>query len=122
MTNPQDSLVAATPDQGRTVSVVLWRWVRGFRMAICRHEFRLSDLTDTNIAQPAKPPEGSGYYAWLDYYCGLSAHPANSERVKWACCKCGKEYRAHCGLDILNHGKIASPNTTMSNGSAAKNS
>lgn len=88
----------------------IWAKTSDAASATCRHEFRIADLTDTDIAQPATPPEGSGYYAWLDYYCGLSAHPANSERVKWACCKCGKEYRAHCGLDILNHGKIASPN------------
>ncbi len=83
----------------------LSRLVVGFRAHICRHEFRLSDLTETGIALPEKPPQNSGYYIWLDYYTKLSVHPANSERVSWTCCKCGKEYRAHCGLDVLSRSR-----------------
>lgn len=34
--------------------------------------------------------------------CGK--HPWHTERVTWSCHKCGKEFRAHCGLDVLQHG------------------
>jgi hypothetical protein len=83
----------------------LSRLVVRFRAHICRHEFRLADLTETGIAQPEKPAGSARYSEWLDYYARLSSHPANSERVTWACCKCGKEYRAHCGLDVLSRSR-----------------
>lgn len=85
------------------------RALRVIHQRTCSHEFILSDLTLTGIQQPEKPSPNSAYYVWLDYYARLSSHPANSERVLWTCCKCKKEYRAHCGLDILSHGKIKSP-------------
>lgn len=72
---------------------------------LCRHEFRLTDLTETGIAQPEKPSRSARFSEWLDYYARLSSHPANSERVSWACCKCGKEYRAYCGLDVLSRAR-----------------
>jgi len=32
------------------------------------------------------------------------------ERVEWPCCKCGKIFRAHCGLDITpKHGSVERP-------------
>lgn len=85
------------------------RFVRRLRLVVCRHEFRLAELTYTGILQPAKPAINAGYAAWLDYYLGLSEHPANSQRVSWPCAKCGKEFRAHCGLDILSRGKMIDP-------------
>ncbi|MDP1580711.1 MAG: hypothetical protein Q8M02_10550 [Candidatus Didemnitutus sp.] len=98
------------------------RWLRGFfrrfRQAICRHGFRLADLTNTGIPQPAKPTENAGYYEWLNYYARLSAHPANSQRVRWPCAKCGKVFFAHCGLEIMHtHGPILPPpNNPVSHG------
>lgn len=42
---------------------------------ICRHEFAIEDLKMVN-------PDGV------------------DDRVMWPCAKCGKEFRAHCGLNI----------------------
>lgn len=37
---------------------------------------------------------------------GIDIKPRDSQGVvKWSCCKCGKEFHAECGLDILEHGK-----------------
>lgn len=45
------------------------------------------------------------------YFCshefkGADMEPRNGDGiVKWACYKCGKEFEAENGLDILKHGK-----------------
>ena len=45
---------------------------------ICSHKFDLEDI------------------------CGRES---SGEDVTWVCWKCGKVFHAHCGLDILNHGR-----------------
>ena len=30
-------------------------------------------------------------------------------RVTWPCSKCGKVFRAECGLDVLQHGDVKGP-------------
>ena len=47
------------------------------RSILCKHKFDLDDLL------PRVTPDGG---------------------VSWPCWKCGKVFKAHCGLDILNHG------------------
>lgn len=46
-----------------------------FKKKMCSHEFAIEDLKMVN-------------------YDGAE------DRVMWPCAKCGKEFRAHCGLDI----------------------
>lgn len=82
------------------------RWLlQFFRRPTCRHEFRYSDLKLTGIAVPPMPKDYEGAMQW---YRNQYSHPSHSERVSWLCRKCGKEFRAHCGLDVLRHG-ILSP-------------
>ena len=47
------------------------------RQALCRHRFDPADL------KPRPSPDGN---------------------VKWRCWRCGREYEAHCGLQVLSHG------------------
>lgn len=79
----------------------------------CNHEFALSDLHKTGI-EPTPAPKTRGYEEWQEYFRLWNNEPAHSERVEWKCCKCGEIFRAHCGLDILKHGKIHSPNSKIS--------
>lgn len=72
----------------------------------CRHEFRYSDLRLTGIPEPTQPGPGATQEEWRhwgDQVIGGN-HPWHTERVSWRCRKCGKEFRAHCGLDVLQHG------------------
>ena len=89
------------------------RMVRGFvRTRFCHHAFRLEDLHKTGIPEPEKPADGASYQAWKDYHRELTEGPHHTERVEWPCARCGKVFRAHCGLDISpEHGPILpSPN------------
>ena len=52
------------------------RMLHAVKVRICKHEFTLSDLKMVN-------PDGG------------------SDRVQWPCSKCGKVFKAHCGLDIV---------------------
>ena len=51
--------------------------IKWFKKSICWHTFDMADLKSRDV-------DGN---------------------VSWACSKCGKIYIAHCGLDILSHGK-----------------
>ncbi len=52
------------------------KFIRDFiKRALCLHRFIVSDLHTVE---------------------GAPSH----KRVAWPCCKCGKVFRAHCGLDI----------------------
>ncbi len=51
----------------------LWRWLR---RRFCSHSFAIEDLEMVN-----RDSDGA-------------------DRVAWPCAKCGKVFRAHCGLDI----------------------
>ncbi len=87
--------------------------VRGVFARACRHEFRLGDQSLTGIPIPEQPPRGASWkdcQKWADeVICGN--HPSHTQRVQWPCCKCGKVFFGHCGLDVLSkHGHIASPN------------
>ncbi len=81
-------------------------WLRRLFRPACRHEFRYSDLMLTGIPKPPDPRRGASreeLEKWGDeVVCGK--HPWHTERVSWKCHKCGKEFRAHCGLDVLKHG------------------
>lgn len=46
----------------------------------CKHRFALQDMRRTSDDEDS------------------------NERITWACWKCGKEFKANCGLDILKHG------------------
>ncbi len=59
-----------------------------FKKVACRHTFDLADL------------ESRG----------------SDGNVRWPCAKCGKVYVAHCGLEILSHGR-----PTQDKWEAAKN-
>jgi hypothetical protein len=72
-----------------------------FGASACRHEFRYSDLKRTGIPVPPMPADFEGAMEW---HRKAHSHPSHSERVSWKCSKCGKEFRAHCGLDVLHHG------------------
>lgn len=77
------------------------------RRFFCRHAFALRDLKLTGIPEPDKPGDGASYEAWLEYHRQLSEGPHNTQRVEWPCAKCGKVFRAHCGLDISpEHGPV----------------
>lgn len=71
------------------------------RQYFCRHSFRLADLRFTGIPVPPRPATES-FYVMLTYFASLADHPSHRERVEWPCLKCGRVFRAHCGLDILN--------------------
>jgi hypothetical protein len=83
---------------------------RLFRRSVCAHEFHLSDLQKTGIPPLETPIDRHDYRGWMTYYCNIYTHPSVTERVEWPCVKCGKVFRAHCGLDVLSHGKISSMN------------
>ena len=77
------------------------------RRFFCRHAFALRDLELTGMPEPDKPADGASYEAWLDYHRQLSEDPHHTQRVEWPCAKCGKVFRAHCGLDISpEHGPV----------------
>ena len=73
-----------------------------FKYTLCRHEFDIKDIKKTNIPEPPKPTCKSTFSEAMDYYMTIHAHPSNTERIEWACAKCGKAFRAYCGLDILS--------------------
>jgi hypothetical protein len=82
-------------------------WLRNLFRATCSHEFMLRDLRHTGIPEPERPPNGAGYDAHLKWHQEIYTHPSYAERVEWTCCKCGKVFRAHCGLDISpKHGFV----------------
>jgi hypothetical protein len=57
----------------------VFQWMK---RKLCSHEFSLSDLKTVN-------------------------NLGGDDRVAWPCRKCGKVFRAHCGLDISpKHGYI----------------
>ena len=96
------------------------RMVRGFVRTRCHHAFRLEDLHKTGIPEPEKPADGASYQAWKDYHRELTEGPHHTERVEWPCARCGKVFRAHCGLDISpEHGPILpSPNAERASGAS----
>lgn len=77
------------------------RWLLQLCRPTCRHEFRYSDLKLTGIPATPIPTDFEGAMEW---HRNEYRHPSFSERVSWRCHKCGKEFRAHCGLDVLQHG------------------
>lgn len=78
-----------------------------FRKKTCRHEFDTSDLKLTGISEPEEPDKYASYKEWVKYFHELHHGPSHTERVEWPCNKCGKPFRAHCGLDIApRKGKI----------------
>jgi hypothetical protein len=52
------------------------RLIERIRQRLCSHRFALEDLTMVNRDSPG------------------------NDRVRWNCDKCGKVFRAQCGLDI----------------------
>ncbi len=78
-------------------------WLKKFakiRLRSCKHEFYLDDLKRTEIPEPERPANGDGYEAHIKWHREIYTHPSYTERVEWACFKCGQIFRAHCGLDI----------------------
>lgn len=84
---------------------LLRKLFRAIRPAVCSHEFRLPDLRLTGIPEPERPASYSDRRAWEDYYNTIYGHPSVTKRVAWSCAKCHKIFYAHCGLDILSHGR-----------------
>lgn len=83
------------------------KWICNLFKTVCRHEFDLNDLRKTGIQEPERPPNGAGVDAHIKWHQSLYTGPWYTERVEWPCCKCGKVFRAHCGLDISpEHGFI----------------
>lgn len=63
------------------VAVTLLTIFKGIRYVFeCKHRFALQDMKR------------------------ISDDEDSPERISWACWKCGKEFRANCGLDIYRHG------------------
>lgn len=56
------------------MSIIL-KWL-GLRPLLCKHRFAMEDLEMVN-----RDSEGA-------------------DRIAWPCAKCGRVFRAHCGLDI----------------------
>lgn len=71
----------------------------------CSHEFDWDDLERTNIPPLERPPDYATQAEWNRYYRNRDKHESVTKRVKWPCWKCGKTFYAHCGLNILEHGK-----------------
>ena len=67
-------------------------------------------MTLTGIQEQKRPAENATYAEWMEWHLGRDKDPAHTKRVSWPCAKCGEVFYAHCGLDILNHGKIMPPN------------
>lgn len=87
---------------------VFKRLLARLRSAVCRHRFRLADLTLTGIPIPPVPDRSSTYSACLEYFLELPRHPSHTHRVKCTCAKCGAVFFAHCGLDLVSkHGDFA---------------
>lgn len=82
------------------------RLVKLFCPKVCEHIFDERDLKFTNIPEPEKPAKNASYAEWEKYHSGFYESDFVNKRVVWPCSKCKKEFHAHCGLDILNHGKI----------------
>jgi hypothetical protein len=76
------------------------------RQKLCRHEFRYEDMALTGIPKPPEPDKNAGYQVWLEYLQGLDKSDWHTKRVRWTCSKCGRVFEAHCGLDILQHGRV----------------
>jgi len=75
-----------------------------FKRVTCLHEFDLNDLRKTETPKPAKP-EKNYYKAWEKYHMDFYTSDYVRKAVMWPCCKCGKIFYAHCGLDIYSYGK-----------------
>lgn len=76
------------------------------RQGTCRHEFRMGEQQLTGIPKPPEPAKNASYDVWLKYLSALNKSDWHLKRIRWPCCKCGKVFHAHCGLDIIKHGKI----------------
>jgi len=76
-----------------------------FKKKICKHKFNTNDLQLTNIPKLEKPKDGD-YRDWQKYFKEIYEHESVTKRVEWPCCECGQVFYAHCGLDVLKHGKI----------------
>ena len=88
----------------------------------CHHRFRYEELALTGIEQPPNPGAGASWsecLRWADQVIGGN-HPSQTHRVRWTCCKCGKVFFAHCGLDILaKHGRmVPQPDDSHATGGA----
>ena len=89
------------------VGDILRRVHAAFFGVVCRHEFDLTDLHQTGIKEPERPADGASFDAHMKWHQSLYTGPWYTERVEWSCAKCGKVFRAHCGLDISpKHGFI----------------
>jgi hypothetical protein len=75
-----------------------------FKRVTCLHEFDLDDLRRTGIPEP-EMPTGTSYKEMCEYFHNRYEHESVTKRVAWPCCKCGKIFYAHCGLDIYSYGK-----------------
>jgi hypothetical protein len=83
------------------------KWLRWLTTKACSHEFHLSDLKRTGIKEPERPANDAGFDAHMKWHQSLYTGPWYTERVEWHCFKCGKAFRAHCGLDISpEHGFV----------------
>lgn len=69
----------------------------------CKHEFDLVDLKQTGIPEHDRPSVND-YKGWVKWYADYYDSDHVQKRVAWPCCKCGKMFYAHCGLDIYKHG------------------
>lgn len=82
-------------------------WLRKFFHHLsCRHNFRLQDLELTGI-EPLPRPTSKDYKDWERWWSSVDTHESHTKRVLWPCCKCGKVFYAHYGLEISpSHGPI----------------
>jgi hypothetical protein len=88
-------------------------WIKGIKsklkMRYCKHAFDIADLKKTGIPEPNPPGKQARPQDHLRYWATIHKHPSHTQRVEWACFKCGKVFRDHCGLDISpKNGWIAS--------------
>lgn len=85
-------------EKNRTVGAPhLERLVRWLKQRVCWHEFYTEDL----CAGYEKPKMPEGLTVEQEY-----EHDAFKKRVRWACAKCGREFYAHTGLDIVGGPKM----------------
>lgn len=80
------------------------KWLRKFFSRECEHEFNISDIKQLNRPAPTKPST-SGCAEWEVYFRELNSF-RKLDHVSCVCRKCGEEFKAHHGIQLIRKGKL----------------